>query len=273
MKLLLCTLMLSSLIVAQETSWERAEPASHTLHLFHSPYVASLPTAETMQQGDLEFEVSHRFTRPVTTGYETFWGFDGPATIRLALGYAVTDNFMVHVGRSNVTDNLELQFKHKLWERNSDVLPLMFSIRGAVVYNGEVFTPLKINSMRYQAYGQAILNTQLGESLALGLVPSYLYNADIFANETQYSFTLGSAAQYYFSTRMSLLAEWNPTVSGLRQTYNSITLGLEIETGGHFFKIVLSNNDKVNTSQYLVGADKDVTQGDVGFGFMITRTF
>ncbi len=266
-------LIISVSALAQGSRWKRAEPVSQDVHLFHSPYAAMLPTAETLQKGDWEFEVSHRFMPPITEGAGQFWGMDGPATIRLALGYAVSNKFMIHVGRTNVMDNLELQLKYKTWERQSDTLPLLLSLRGGLAYNGEIFDPVKNDGRKFQFYGQVILNTMFEEKFGIGVVPTYLYNSHIFCVDPQYSLTLGSYVQYYVSSRLSFLVEWNPTVSGWRQDYDSITFGLELETGGHFFKIFLGNNDKVNTTQYIAGANRDFADGDFRIGFMITRTF
>lgn len=272
-RILLFTLIMTAVSMAQGSRWKRAEPVSPDLHLFHSPYVAILPTAETLQKGDWEFEVSHRFSPPITEGPDAFWGMDGPATIRLALGYAVSNKFMVHIGRTNVMDNLEVQLKYKTWERKGDTFPLLLSLRGAIAYNAEIFDPVESDGRKFQYYGQAILNTMIQKKLGIGIVPTYLYNAHIYCFEPQYSFTLGSYVQYYVSSHLNFLAEWNPTISGWRQDYNSLTLGLELETGGHFFKIFLANNDKVNTTQYIAGANKDFMDGDFRIGFMITRTF
>ncbi len=272
-RLIVFLLLLSSLSMAQGSHWKRAEPASPGVHLFHSPYVAMLPTAETLEAGDWEFEVSHRFTTPITEGSETFWGMDGPATIRLALGYAITNKLMIHVGRTNIMDNLEVQLKYKTWQFNNDLLPILLTLRAGLAYNGEIFDPVENSSRRYQSYGQIIFNTMFDKKVGLGIVPTYLHNAHIFCVDPEYSFTLGSYLQYYIKSTWSILAEWNPTISGWRQDYDSLTLGIELETGGHFFKIFLTNNDKVNTAQYIAGANRNISEGDFGIGFMITRTF
>jgi hypothetical protein len=258
---------------AQTTAvgWQRSEPAARPLELFHSQHVSMLPTAETLQKGDLEFEVSHRFSTPVSKGYHSFYGLDGPANIRLALGYAVSNRLLITVGRTNVYDNLELQLKYKALQIPNDLSPLLISVRGGAAYNGEIFDPVKNNSRRYQYYGQLIVNTLIHDKIGVGLVPSYLYNAHIFCMNPQYSLTLGTYLQYYVSPNWSLFAEWNPTVSGWRQSHNSFTLGLEVETGGHFFKILLTNNNKLNSSQYIAGADHDFWNGDLHLGFVITR--
>ncbi len=82
---------------------------------------------------------------------------------------------------------------------------------------------------------------------------------------------MGTYLQYYFSEFWSLMVEWNPTVYGWRDSFNSFSTGIELETGGHFFKIFVTNNVKINYSQFLAGADKKFGKDNVRLGFMITR--
>ncbi|MDZ7372066.1 MAG: DUF5777 family beta-barrel protein [candidate division KSB1 bacterium] len=270
-RIIAIAVVLSCTVWAQTPSWQRRAPETGPLELFHALHVSMLPTAETLQQGDLEFEVSHRFIPTIDSGADAFYGFDGPANIRLALDYAVTDRLLITVGRTNVQDNLELQIKYKALQFRHDRFPVLVSLRGGSAYNSEIFAPVKSSVRRWQFYGQLIANTLVGEKLGIGVVPSYLYNSHIFCCDPQYSFTFGSYVQYYASPHWSVFAEWNPTVSGWRKTYDSFSLGLELETGGHFFKIILTNNDKLNSSLFLAGADRDFWAGDMRFGFMITR--
>ena len=90
-------------------------------------------------------------------------------------------------------------------------------------------------------------------------------------DEIKYSFTMGTYVQYYFSRSWSVLFEWNPTVTGWRDSFNSVSMGIELGTGGHFFKVFGSNNALINLSQFLAGADKKFSDGDARIGFMITR--
>lgn len=267
-------LVISAAVASSQTAgagWRRSQPVNHPLELFHAQHVSMLPTAETLQKGDVEFEVSHRFSTPINKGFDTFYGLDGPANIGLALGYALTNRLLITVGRTNVHDNLELQLKYKALQIPHDFFPLLISMRGGAAYNGQIFDPVQNSSRRYQYYGQLIVNTLIHDKIGIGLVPTYLYNANIFCVDAQHSLTVGSYLQYYVSPNWSLFAEWNPTVSGWRSGHDSFTLGLEVETGGHFFKILLTNNDKLNASQYIAGADRDFWNGDLRLGFVITR--
>ena len=48
-------------------------------------------------------------------------------------------------------------------------------------------------------------------------------------------------------------------------------LGIELETGGHFFKIVVTNSIRLNQAQYLAGAFSPFEPGEWRLGFNITR--
>ncbi len=259
------------ILTAQDIKWKRGSTVTPELELFHSTHVINLPTAETHQQGDFEFEVSHRFIPPIKEGYDAFWGLDGPANIRLALGYAPTDHLVVTLGRSNVNDNLDLQVKYKTFQIRHDIFPSLITINLGAAWNTQVGDRSKSDSRNFQYFAQLIYNTLIIEKIGIGLVPSYLYNSALTTKEVKYSFTMGTYFQYYVSSAWSVQIEWNPTVTGWRDSYNSVSAGIELETGGHFFKIFVTNNDLINMSQYLAGADKKFGDGEVRLGFMITR--
>lgn len=263
---------------AQEPAirWKREEPQTkEQLHLFHSIHAVNLPTAETLKKNELEYEISHRFIPTVTTD-NAYFGIDGPANIRTALAYAITNHLMITVGRSNLQDNYDFRLKYQFYQLDNPAFPVLLAARAGLGWNTEVYGSSgklrdKTDTKNFQYYGQLIFNTMLWKKLGIGVVPSYLYNSHILCVDTEYSFTVGSYLQYYVSTLWSVFFETNTTVTGFRRTYNPITLGIELETGGHFFKIFLSNSRALNPTQFLAGADLNVRDGDWRLGFNITR--
>ena len=116
---------------------------------------------------------------------------------------------------------------------------------------------------------------QIMNKLGLGIIPSYLYNSHIYCTDTEYSFTIGSYLQYYVASSWSLYLEMNNTVTGFRKSYDAVAVGIELETGGHFFKIFFTNNNALNPSQFLTGSDMKYFDGSLAdnsrLGFNITR--
>ena len=283
--LIICVIV-SFTVISAQPKWNAAEKSIVKLELFHSTQTANFQTTESLKKNNWMYEISHRFIPSVNDGIDALSGFDGPARIRFALGYGITDDLMVNFGRSNTTDNYELQFKQKILQLENAYLPSVFSLVGAVAINTEV--PSSIDrtpgdSDNIQFYAQVIYNAMLfDKTLGIGIVPSYLYNSFIYAVEKQYSFTIGTYIQYYFNRVWSLWIEHNAIVAGYQgrirldetgKSYNTLTFGAAIETGGHIFNIMLTNNARLNSSQYLVGADRSAGSNEWRLGFGILRYF
>ncbi len=280
-------IIICNLLVIAQPKWKKtAQPKKVDLELFHGTQTANFPTTESLQKGNLMYEISHRFLPSIKDGYDALYGLDGPARIRFALGYGITDKLMVTFGRSNNTDNLDLQLKQKLFQIYSKKNPVVISVLAGISWNTEV--PPGINRDRgdgdnFQYYGQLVFNTMLfDKKLGIGIVPSYLQNSFIYAIEKQHTFTLGTYLQYYFNRMWSLWIEYNPVITGYRgrirldetgKSHNSLAIGVDIETGGHIFHVMVTNNARLNPSQYLVGADRSVSDDLWRLGFGILRYF
>ncbi len=286
---LILTVLLIGISQGQErrTQWKRSEPATRPdLQLFHSPYAFDLPTATSLQKWDVEFEISHRFIPTTGSGHNDLYGLDGPVNMRLALGMALSNRMVVTVGRSNFSDNVDLGLKYRLLQVRHERIPVLLAVRAGGAWNSdprypEISSRSKGNSRNFQGFGQVIINTLIRKRMGIGLVPSYLYNSDIRwgketgTTEIKDTFRLGTYVQFYVSPLWSILAEWSPYISGYKrlvgQENNPLSFGIELETGGHFFKILLTNSQYLNTSQFLAGTDIAVDRNDWRIGFMITR--
>lgn len=256
---------------SQGPKWQRSAASRPELQLFHSQHAFNLPTAEMLRKGEMEFEISHRFLPTVKEGMEYFYGLDGPVNMRFALSYALTNRWQLALGRGNVTDQIDLQVKHKAVQLLSGALPVLAGVQAGAAWNSRVPGRDNGDPNNFQFYGQLIFNTVYAKKLGLGLTPTYLYNKDIYAADRQDAVTLGSYVQYWLGPSFSLCTEWIPIVSGKRYSHNTFSFGMEMETGGHFFKIVVTNNTSLNSAQVHAGADSRAGADSWRLGFMITR--
>ena len=264
-------LIITATSLWSQSSWKREAPADIPNQLFKSVEALDLPTAETLQQGNIYFLISHKFIKPVSDGANELFGFDGSVFNRIALGYGITDDFSVFFGRTNREGNYDLQFKYKTYDYKNESFPATLTFIGAVAYNSKMTNEPDDKSRLWQYYGMAVINTVLEKKLGLGLVPAFVYNNDCGCSEVQTSTTLGLYAQYWFNSRWSVIVEANPTLHGWRQYYDSYSAGVEIETAGHFFKLYLSNNPLLNMTQFLSGASDKFESGKLHLTFQITR--
>ncbi len=246
-------------------------PGQARAQVFHSIQSANLPTAETLVEGEWLFEISHRFLTPVSSGASGFWGLDGGAAIRLGLAYAVSDRVMLGLQRSNSDDNLELNAKFGAYEGGSDALPFKLGVMGGVALNTDVVVFEGAEDNEAQLYGQLLINVLVADRLAIGVVPTYLRNPRLRDFEAQNTFALGLHGQVYLTSSLSFLAEWIVSEEQTENTDDSGTFGIELETRGHFFKIVLTNQNRLNPTQFLSGTPFDFKPDEWRVGFNITR--
>ena len=213
------------------------------------------------------FEISHRFEPAISEAEDALFGLDGPVWLRLGLGYAITDRALFTVTRSNLQDNYDLNLKLRLVEIEG-TLPLMVGIAGGLAYNADLAEDVDRST---QFYGQAILNTMVAERFGIGVVPWVLRDPDLEVAEAETAVGVGLYGQLYLNDQVSVLAEWNATEGYSDFTHDAGTLALELETGGHFFKLMVTNSVRPNPSQFLAGADVAFEPGEWRLGFNITR--
>lgn len=253
--------------------WQRAEgPTEPPPLVFRSTQGINFPTATTLSKGEWQFEVSHRFRPAMSEGSDALWGLDGPVYLRLGLGYAITDRFTVTLQRSNEQDNLDLNFRGRLWERGHDRFPFLLGAQVGAAWNGEL-PDVSPEPDPWQFYAMVILDQGLGERVGIGLVPAYLRNPDVFAESPENAYSLGVHGQVYLSDDWSLLGEWNFSDAWNERLYDWGAFGVELEAGGHFFKLVVTNATSTNPSQFLAGTPFKFEPEEWRLGFNITRMF
>ena len=239
--------------------------------VFHSVQSATLPTAETLPEGTWLFEISHRFLPPVSDGASALWGLDGGGIIRFGLNYSLSDDIMLGLLRSNLDDNLEFNAKFGAYEGGSEALPFKLGVMAGVALNTDPFLIEGAEDNEAQLYGQLMINVLVGDRLAIGVVPTYLRNPRIRDLEADNTFALGLHGQVYVSPSVSFLTEWIVSEEQAENTNDGGTFGVELETRGHFFKIVLTNQTSLNPTQVLGGTPFDFQPDEWRLGFNITR--
>ena len=268
----LLAIILFTVISNAQPSWKADETTVNTnLSLFNSTSVFSLPTTETQSKGDIYFGVYHKFVLPVSNGIDDLFGIDGSVVMRLALGYTPFENLFLNFGRSNKDGNFDLQAKYKFFDYDNELMPMNFAINAGVAYNSKLNPEPVDKSRLYQYFFSFIANTMIVKKLGIGLVSTILLNSNCNCEEVYNSITLGAYLQYYFNEHWSLFVEANPTLDGWRSKYDTYTVGTEYEIGGHFFKIILSNNTGLNSTHIHSGAADKFESGDLHLGFVISR--
>ena len=135
-----------------------------------------------------------------------------------------------------------------------------------------VFVSEGAEDNEFQFYAQLLANVLLlDERVAVGVVPSWLHNARVRDFEANNAISVGLHGQWYLTGAMSLLGEWIFSEEVTDSEHDSGTFGIELETRGHFFKIIVTNQDRMQPTQFLAGSRNEFTWDQLRFGFNLTR--
>ncbi|MYF60078.1 MAG: hypothetical protein F4179_00130 [Gammaproteobacteria bacterium] len=267
-----------------------APDAISAQNVFASSQSATLPTASPSRAGDVHIEISHRFGY-LSGGASELWGLDGFVLNRLGLAVSPNDYLTVGILRSNSFDNLEFNARFAGVALDAATGSFEFAGQAGVAWNLQVEggddhaghdhgTNMDAGHRHddmadpneMQAYVQVIANTIFADRLALGVVPTLLWNPRIQDHDPESTVSVGVHGQLYLDRMWSLFGEWIFSQTREDQEYDAGSFGAEIRTRGHFFKLVVTNQHQMNPTQTLAGAAEDFFDpGSWRFGFNLQR--
>lgn len=255
-----------ALLAQDGPNWQRRQaPTQVRTAPFPATMAVNLPTTETLEAGEFLFEVAHRFNGVIESGSDNFWGLDGGAQMRLALAWAPVDRVMVSLSRSNLDDNLDFGIRGRLFTREGGI-PFAVGVAGGIARNTEV-----PEGTETQLHAAAVVDLALTDRLSLGIVPGIVTNPNVRDPDDENAVFLGGHARLELTDGFSLIGEWVGANDESGADHGSGAFGIELETGGHFFKIVAGNSIRLNPSQAFVGADDPFEAGQLRIGFNIVR--
>jgi hypothetical protein len=252
----------------------------YVYNAFKSSRVIMSHSMEMLRPGVLDFRILHRFGRINGGAYE-FFGLDGPATVRLGLDYGITDNLTVGIGRSTFNKELDGFLKWRAIQQATGPKALPFSL---VVVGGSTITTLKWSdptrenyfSSRVAYYGQLILGRKFSEGITLQVMPTIVHrNLVPTTDDPNDLVSVGAGGRFKLSKRISLNVDYHYVVNKNENAgfHNPLSLGFDIETGGHVFQLHFTNSKGMNERAFLAATEYDWGNGDIFFGFNISRSF
>jgi hypothetical protein len=254
---------------------------------FKSTRLLNGHTVETIKAKHLDFRISHRFDR-VNKGVDELFGLDF-ATVRLGLEYGITDNLTFGIGRSSIEKNIDSYLKAKLLRqtKGAHVFPVTITALGTLALDprkpaqgGE----FKVYSERLVGSGHLLIARKFSDKFSLQLMPTAIFRpSPVSPGKTQVVPAVGIGGRLKFTRRMSLNVEYYWVDQDLLKTgqpfatYNPLSVGIDIETGGHVFQLIFTNSFGMIEKQFLTqtgGAyGGQFEKGDIHFGFSVSRTF
>ena len=234
---------------------------------------------ENRKDKELEFIISHRFGA-INLGFDELFGLD-QSNIRFALEYGLTDNLTVGLGRSSFEKTFDSFFKYSILKqrKGDNPFPFAISLFGSIAAKtqDEAFPIAERSFSENLSYvGQVLIARKFNQSLSLQVTPTYIHRNIVRDIADPHSiFALGFGGRIKLSKRVSLNSEyyWAFDESTSINAKNSLAFGVDIETGGHVFQLILSNAITMIEKSFIAENTGDFFGGDIHFGFNISRTF
>jgi hypothetical protein len=246
---------------------------------FKGTRIANGQSVETRKKGVLEFLITHRFGR-INSGFYNLFGLD-EANIRLALEYAITDNLTMALGRSSFEKTYDGYVKYRLLHQKTGekTFPISLTLFGSATeitlkdYDPDM-EPSFADRLTYTS--QIFIARKFSHGFSLQLSPTYIhFNTVPTSDDPNDIFALGIGGRIKVSNRVAINGEYYYNFNKFKSfdTYNSIAIGVEIETGGHVFQLVFTNSRPMIEKGFITETTGDFFDGDIHFGFNISRAF
>jgi hypothetical protein len=255
------------------------EQADYTIATFKANRVINLHSVENTAQGVLDIKISHRFGF-INEGISEFFGLD-QASVRIGGDYGISDRFMVGVGRSSFQKTVDGFFKYKLLRQSSGLkeMPISMALFGSSAIRTGEFPNQDIDyEFKHRLFytAQVIVGRKFSEALSLQVSPAYVHRNLVTSNdESNGVINVGFAGRIKLTKRTSLNAEYIYVLPDqlAEEFENSVSIGFDIETGGHVFQLHFTNSTSMIEKGFIAENRGDFFDGDIHFGFNISRVF
>lgn len=262
-----------------ELNEETGNQDQYELPAFKAMQIGNLQSTKIGDKGDLYLNVAHRFGS-LKDGIDNFFGLD-EANTKIQLTYSFFDGVQFGLSRDSFEKTYSLTSKVRI-KRQSSKFPVNIVAYGAIDINTILksanFADFKFGD-RFSYVAQALVSRRIDKNLSLEIAPTYvrqnLQDISVTGGRTHNQFIMGLGGRIKVSKRMSINLDYalNLSRASAAKTFDPITLGVDIETGGHVFQLLFTNARGSNDSGYLSRTTGDFFAGDISFGFNVVRVF
>ena len=239
--------------------------------------IVNFESTKLTAKKEFTFVVSHRFGS-IENGLDSFFGLDDAVT-RLNFIYGITDAINISVSRSSFQKIYETSLKYRLIKQKENGSPFTIVGNNSFLINTALdkanLPKLEFNN-RLGYTAQFLIARKMSKKLSLQFAPTFFHDNFVLDNNQDNSqFALGLGGRYKLAKRWSLNADygWHLNRSSTSPFKNPLSIGIDLETGGHVFQMHFSNAQAMNTNGFLGQATGDWSNGDIYFGFNLSRVF
>lgn len=250
---------------------------SDTYAAFKGLKIVNFESTKLLGKREFYFVISHRFGS-ISNGIDDFFGLDF-ANTRLQVLYGVSDGFDISISRHSFNKTYDLSLKYLLLRQN-DRVPVSLVGYTQIAVNTQldedlITIPIDFSD-RLSFTQQVLVSRKFNDRLSLEIMPTVFHEGYVdFPEQDPLQFALGFGGRYKFGKRWSLNFDygWHLNRATGSPFVNPLSIGFDIETGGHVFQLHFTNAQPTFESGFLGNAVGDWGEGIVYFGFNISRVW
>ncbi len=252
----------------------RTEPVPAT---FESTRLIGGHSVETTRKRNLDFRISHRFDQ-MDEGFYDFFGLDN-AAIRFGLDYGITDRLTVGAGRSSMFKEYDIPVTYKILRQTTGRhrMPVTMTLLGALMIQ-TLRDPSGQTSFdeRLTTACQLLVARKFSSVISLQLMPIWIHYVQTpLDDDPNDILSVGVGGSIRLFKRVRLNVEYYPLFAGnkLTGTTAPLSIGFDMETGGHVFQLFVSNSIGTNERLLVTQTVDKWNKGQLHLCFNILRVF
>ena len=278
-KIVILFIMLSSIFAKAQNDLLSLLGSAEPMYItstFKGKKIVNGQSVELTSKGVLQFQIQHRFGT-LNSGFYNLFGLDN-SQIRLGFDYGIKDWMSVGVGRSSALKTIDASTKIRL-KRQSNIdknFPFTIATNSAVFIKQYRWIEMEEESFVFSnqlSYAhQLLIARKINRDLSVQISPTFVhYNLVNYAEKND-RISLGFGARQKLTNRISVNAEYFMQIKE-KMNNDVLSFGFDIETGGHVFQLHLSNSPAMIEPAFIHETIEDWEDGDIYFGFNISRVF
>ena len=264
--------------------------------IFETLTLVDNQTVYTPYKGSMNLEIQHRFAN--IKEISDIFGIYGSANTRIGLSYGITDKIMLGLGTTRSYMQQDLEWKYNfLQQTTSNSMPVSLAYYGNAVLDArdsKNFGPEDDYKFIYRMsyLHQVIASRKFGEKIGVQVAPTFAYFNAVPEGYRNDNYSLDVGAKFQVLGFHSIVVEYDQPlvqpqdgvseVTGdpieAKTIYPNLSLGVEIGTSTHSFRVFVSNYNSIVKNRSVAFNDRNPFDFENGlqnyqFGFNISIRF
>lgn len=243
-------------------------------NVFMGTRLVNAQSANPVEKGTLILLIQHRFG-DISGGAYEFFGLD-QAEMRLGFEYGVAKGLALGIGRSTFQKTYDAFVKAGIAKQSSS-----FPFAGTFTASGYITTMKNYFMEPHDGFSDKMASyleleiVRNFKGISVQISPAYMFTGFVpEAGESRSFPVVTGALSLAVSKRVNINMEYTHHFSDMLPGNNRpLSIGADIDTGGHLFQLVLSNTQGMTEQGIYKRSTGDWTTGNIFFGFNLIRNF